>query len=220
MLEIILILLMALSSYVYKDDPKAPDERDIYLEDDFQSENINAYDWRVSGNTAYIEDGHLVLTSDSTKNTRSEVIGYILYPCSEIEIKAFSTHWASPESDIPISTSLGFEFRRPRNHLEIQICNGTIGIVEYNYDTAGGCTLPIPDWELLKTRENIFRILVSGHFIDFYINDVKINKNDLMFRSMDSGTELKIILVCDVQIDSAKRIEKDALKIDYVVVKE
>jgi hypothetical protein len=220
MVEIILILVMALSSYVYKDDPKAPEERDIYLEDDFQSENIDAYNWRVSGNTAFIDDGHLVLTSDSTRNTRSEVIGYILYPCSEIEIKAFSSHWASPESDIPISTSIGFEFRRPKNSLEIRFCNGTTRIVEINYDCVGGYTLPIPDWELLKTRENIFRILVSGHFIDFYINDVKINKNDLTYRSMDSGTELKITLVCDVQIDSAKRIEKDSLKIDYLVVKE
>jgi hypothetical protein len=103
--------------------------------------------WTPPGNVRpTIMNGHLVLISDSTKRTKSELQSRRFFKYGELKIVAYSSNWTSRPGSRRTDTSIGYEFfGRNGLHHAILSTNGVLGVLHLEENRQLPCPPEITD---------------------------------------------------------------------------
>jgi len=188
--------------------------------------------WTPPGNVRpTIMDGHLVLISDSTAKTKSELQSLWFFKYGELKVIAYSSNWASKSGSRRTDTSIGYEFfGRNGLHHAILSTNGVLGVLHLEEnrqlpcppETADQWFYSISSWASIRSDTLTFHFIWKPDLISLFV----YGKSDTGF-AMEVNTchipdtSLAIRLNCNVLLDDPGGLmlaANDTLWIDRIEV--
>ena len=171
----------------------------VLFRDDFN--RLDASVWWAPKGEPKVEAGNLVLSS--TPGAGVEVQSYQSFRFARLQFRASSKHW-------PVDTSLGYEHWAGSVHRGIVVTNGHLGIIDHSQPGTNEWYQPIPHWEKLQGKTNVFTIIWKKGRVALRIN----GKPALTYKGPlvpDQALRIRFNASNDVA---------DVVKVDYVVVKK
>jgi len=198
--------------------------------DSFESNTLNALKWwDVNTINPLIGNSYLILTSNLTQNTKSDIQSLPNFNyCCKLDIIAKSSHWASGSINKTDDTSIGLEMYYGKGcHDGIVITNGVLGILRAFPIEGNICSgdpiyqkyIPIPNWNILRKNMNKYSFIWTKKRIDLIINDSIIVLHDSISIDSIPNRAMKVRLNCNVDFDFNQGVTADTLWIDEICVK-